>query len=252
MDLDLAETIRRAAAARGVDVPEASGVTWCGGIDGNGGCTVEVATRGDFCPACSAANSRSLRANLLRPARATLPDWAHARFSHPDFARCVDPKLARDAHAWNAAKHSTLALLGDTGMGKTTSAVAICNRILDIAEERALPAERFMFARRLRMVRARDISGSSKRARLGGGDSPEVVEATRASLLLLDELGFEQRDDAIDRILDYRYSTPGKVTIVTSGLSMPQLASRYGEATRRRFTELGPVLEAWKAKAVAS
>jgi len=239
-----------------VDAPAATGagpvVHRCGGRGCMGGCDAVVPQRGDFCQACAEHNSRELRTNLLKNARRSLPDWPEARFDHANFPKRVVLEVARPAVAWRPTtpdgSTNNLTLLGSTGVGKTTAAVAICHRILETAETKAIPAEKFRLARGLRWTAAWDLGAAGRQWKLGDGLPPQIAEAVRAPLLIIDDLGKESRprdteDDAIWTVLDQRYRQRGFVTIVTSKLRMSELGERYGLDARRRFTERGVVVE---------
>lgn len=215
-------------------------------------CDAVVPARGDFCPSCGERYRREVRENLLRAACASLPDWPEARFEHPSFGKRVSAKIAKAATDWRSSSAdgatNNLTLLGTTGVGKTTAAVAICRRILDIATTKDIPSDKFTMARGIRWAKARHIATSSRKWRLGDGDAPELAEALKAPLLVLDELGKEARprdaeEDAIASMLDDRYERKGFVTIVTSNLTLGELGDRYGHATRRRFTTHGALVE---------
>jgi DNA replication protein DnaC len=208
---------------------------------------------------CADFNSRRLRAQLLRQARASVPDSPEVRFGSPLFKSVTasDPlrqKVALAGERWRSMGDDkqpvNLALLGSTGVCKTFVALAIANRILDAAEDPSLAMSTFERARGLRWAKVRDLLAAARRHRLGAGDVPAIADATRASILVLDELGFEQRprdgeQDVLFELLDARY-TARRTTIVTSGRSIAGIIRVYGEALKRRITDRGTVIEAFR------
>ena len=72
---------------------------------------------------------------------------------------------------------------------------------------------------------------------LGKGEAPAVEQAMVADLLVIDDLGWEPKQDTVCMdILAYRYDA-GLPTIVTSGETPADLAARYSAAAIRRITE---------------
>lgn len=209
-----------------------------------GGCDAVVELRGDMCPSCVERDAAERRRLALKRAWSTLPTWPHATFENGALAQIVEPRILEAALAWKST--GSLALLGPTGRGKSTAARAICERILTRADKGEFKGEDFARAAKVRWTKARDLADAARRHKLGDGRSPEEREARAASILVIDELGFEVLvDDVIPRLLDHRYDK-ALPTIVTSGRKVAALAERYGEATVRRFTERATVVEAWR------
>ena len=73
---------------------------------------------------------------------------------------------------------------------------------------------------------------------LGEGEPPIVRDAVAAPLLLLDDVGQEvvAGTAAIAHVIQHRYDH-AKPTLVTSGLTVEQLLSRYGAGVVRRLVE---------------
>lgn len=210
-------------------------------------CGVEVRDRGELCPECSEAESGKMRAMLLAAARGTLPAWTHARMgTGHDLGRYVDRRLLEGVRDWSAFGGLGLVLLGDTGTGKTTLAVAMMAFRLDQAKT----ADQVRVASGIRFVSVPELQLERDQQKLGTeGDGPLMRQAKASTLLVLDEVGFEHdpRAGIAPVVFDvaqwrYRRTLP---TIVTSGLTELGLVSRYGDATKRRLTERAKVVTAF-------
>ena len=177
--------------------------------------TVEIGGRPDFAPAGGDGRGP------VRPAGPRVPPrFAWARFDAPEFAERVPSSEARRRGKLVASNRASATLIGDGGTGKTSLAVAM----LMHAERRG---RRFIAARML--GRARALYG------LGKGEPPLVDLAVRASILVLDDLGAEQawEQSAIPDVIASRYDAM-LPTWITTGLSLAELDSRYGQGLFRR------------------
>lgn len=112
-------------------------------------------------------------------------------------------------------------LLGPTGCGKTSGALFLTA----------------LARNRTTVVRARDLSNAERRHPLGQGIPPEITRAQDATYLVIDDLGSEGSDTgSIQDVLDLRYSR-GSAVIVTTGLTMAELAAHIGPAYVRRIVD---------------
>ena len=149
---------------------------------------------------------------------------------------------------------------GPTGVGKTTALVAVFRSIA--AGEMTLDPECFSFNDGLGAmdepfwVRAADLPLARLSHGLGDGEAELVKDAKRASLLVMDDLGWESRragaDDVISEVIAHRYDE-GRVTWVTTGLRPEQVSEKYGDAFVRRICESGgmpgKVIDVWPKEA---
>lgn len=228
--VDCLSTIASLAAAYGV--PEAVGA-----VVHRCECGVEVAARGDLCAPCSERNSAAFRRVALAKAWGSLPStWDHADLALG--SRCpAHASLLKVAATWKR-DDGNVVFLGKTGAGKSTAAVAGAKRILRRAEATALAVDDMAFAVHLRFMRARDLVADVKNHPYGSRtESPLFRMAAKASLLILDEIGFEPVDPTngpIPRLLEARYDDATKRTWTTSGLTKVEFADRYGEANARK------------------
>lgn len=100
-------------------------------------------------------------------------------------------------------------------------------------------------------VAARAIAVARREAPLGAGEPEAFREWRGASVLVIDELGFESRDPEPDifGLIDDRYARH-RPTVVTSGLTRDDLIARYGFALVRRVAEegLGALVDCYEAE----
>ncbi len=191
-------------------------------------CDAEVRTRGTYCPPCAERESKSLRELYLERASATLPE--------PYPKATVHPALRAVAADWKRA-HGNLVLLGASGTGKTTAMILLAWRILHLAQTRDIGVDDVRWAAGIRFMTAAELGKARIEHALGKSPPPLVRTAERATLLLLDNLGAEKRDDTdIAEVLNERYAACGKLpTVVSTELTRAKLEQRYGVATTRRM-----------------
>lgn len=203
-------------------------------------CGVAVRFYRDVCPDCIVAQrlaDRRLRLGEAHRSLAGLP-WA---VWGGRWTKDASPVIVEAVRLWTRAK-GNLILTGASGCGKTSGAVARSRVILSKAEKGGEP-EDFRFACGIRFAAAVDLATARKQWQLGHGEPPEIETAIDATLLILDELGFEpQTDTAIPELADLRYRK-NRLTITTSGLRESELIARYGEATVRKLTAMGRIID---------
>jgi DNA replication protein DnaC len=133
-------------------------------------------------------------------------------------------------------------LLGPTGIGKSAAAglalrrafvggrVSVGGLALERGGLRSLPAALWQYARAL--------AHAARMHPLGQGECEAITNARGASLLILDDLGLERDPAEIVDVVHERYER-NRPTWTTSGLTLPQLTERYGEAFVRRLGQVG-------------
>lgn len=206
-------------------------------------CGAEVSTWREQCPDCQVKQRKADRGLLLGGAYSTLPAMPGAFWDQLDGR--VNPTVVAALRAWRGGDAGLL-ITGPSGCGKTTACVAKVRLILDTARDKDVPRDKFKFAARMRFVVAADLAIARRQWSLGNGEAPEVKDAIDASLLVLDEVGYESTaDTAIPETIDARYRR-GLPTIVTTGLRFEAVEKRYGEATTRKLLGRGKVVDAWK------
>lgn len=87
-----------------------------------------------------------------------------------------------------------------------------------------------------RIALKRALATCAKWHPLGEGEPPDLVDARKALVLVLDDLGLERDPCEIIDVIHARYET-GLVTWTTTGLGLDELRSKYGEAVTRRLVE---------------
>lgn len=174
-----------------------------------------------------------------------LPDWDWARYGNRSWEQRCDPKLLAFVKAWpvfslDKAKQRlvprSLVVTARTGSGKST---AVCAR-LHLAASNLRKAT---IDGKTTIKYPPPIAWYTEQQLLKASwdDDETMSRARKVQLLVLDELGFAGGDQAakgktpvILDVLCSRYDK-GLATVVTSGMSLDQLAARYGSAIVRRL-----------------
>lgn len=234
-----------------------------------GGCRAIVPTRGAYCDNCTAIGRQRERARLLAKAyksvgnaggdgwdlplawcRADTDEYAAATRRALEAARrfqdAIPARIIANAE-WGRGLGS-LVILGPTRIGKTKTAVAIAHRALDRALAGELDRDAFFFAAGIRFVSGLRLARARIESRYGTKD-PIVELAERASLLILDEIGYEEEQLAIRDLVYARCEDRRKYMIATTGLTWKELDSRYGRAFCERLKESGRVIDLHQAAA---
>lgn len=149
--------------------------------------------------------------------------------------RTIDPKLLSYTARWTWGDPG-VGLLGGTGIGKSTAAALVYRRLLGIGWREG--GEAWERAQRLRWFAADALGRARREHRLGHGDAPELLEAASASLLVLDDAGWDRDPEGVSDVLAVRYER-GAPTLITSGKTLVELAHHYGAAVMRKLVESG-------------
>ncbi len=178
------------------------------------------------------------------------PGMQWARLGSDRFTEKVakpSPRMAKFAERWG--RHvGSLIIWGPTGMGKTAATVAVIHRLLEETKELSMPYKRVRWAYGIRYIKAADLVVARRNSRLGG-EADIIEQANEASLLVLDELGFEEPYNRIPHdVLDKRYdggNFRNKPTIVTTGRKYREFVARYGSSFVRRVSDRGHLINLW-------
>lgn len=179
----------------------------------------------------------SRRRNIL----ATIPAGMHwATFDDPNLASRVSDKRHID-RARSTANAKRVVLLGPAGAGKTSLGVAMIQEAARLAGPDEYPPGVFCHAYRLGTCRIQTAAGT--------GESPLVVQAMRADVLLIDDLGSERQtqNNAVPDVLFERHAED-RSTWITTGLSAKQIAERYGDGIARRVFEHAVIINLGKTE----
>jgi hypothetical protein len=183
-------------------------------------------------PAKSPDGEREERRIEARKILHRLPEFARAGgIGH----RVHDARLRESVAAWGWGAPG-LMLLGPTGIGKSSAAAALLVRLL--VQGWRDGGARWDAARWIRWFSADDLSRARREHPLGRGDAPELYDAEGASLLVIDDAGWDREPDCVSSVLAKRYERK-LPTIITSGRTIEELSVHYGAAVIRRIVDSG-------------
>jgi DNA replication protein DnaC len=203
-------------------------------------CKQTVTLMGAFCEPCDVAEKHERKVQRVHQATRKLAKhlepWLQA--GEAELRRRVHaPRLLAFADKWQPGRGS-LALLGPSGVGKTTAEILCANRLrieAINAGDDTRPITRAMW------VTGIELALDGRESRFGSRDET-LHAAMRAPLLFIDEIGQERSDPRwLLELMDERYFN-NRPTISSSGLQRAELESRYGAGAVRRLTEPGGVL----------
>ncbi len=186
----------------------------------------ETTCRRGLCPACEdaqhAVREALLATNLSIPPRLA---WATG-LDVPELPERVSAPAIAQVRGLDLKRLDRVTLVGPAGGGKSSLAVALAHAW---ARANAHPAF---------FVAAADLGVARQQHALGDGEAGLVRQAMGAKLVILDDLGVEPDigAPAIAHVLHHRYDRQ-RTTIATTGLTIEQLASRYGAGVARRLVE---------------
>lgn len=124
-------------------------------------------------------------------------------------------------------------LVGKPDEGKTTAAYLAVNELWEagLRDDKPFP--------KITVMKAIDLGNARRTHGLGAGDPAIIKLAKSAQLLVLDDLGQdERRDPVMFEVFDARYEL-GLVSIVTSGFTWDSLVTMYSDAMLRRILQAG-------------
>lgn len=178
----------------------------------------------------------------MRWARLGTPEWGKVE--------AKERRVGDFVRRWNRDAGSVL-ILGPTGAGKTAAAIALMFRILNRASKPEETERNVRWALGMKFIDASELGVARRNSKLGD-EAGLVEQAKRASLLVLDEVGFEPFTQVPYEVVNARYLA-GSPTIITSGLlcskrkNVNEFAKRYGAAFMRRITDRGGIINLWES-----
>ena len=227
MDLDLLNALRTRAGLPALDcLPPPTKGFLCPL------CDAEMPVRVWACAPCRAKDRANIRAEVTSAALASVPAiFRSATVGSERVRRFVAP--AALAQALDA--RCSILIGGAAGAGKSTLAAALILRAINTDHPRAGSC---------RWAAADDVVRWHSEHALGRGTAPELAALERAELVVLDDLGAEhatQTNPAIDALIHHRHRA-GLRTIVTTGLTIAQITTRYGAGIVRRLLDRALVI----------
>jgi DNA replication protein DnaC len=169
--------------------------------------------------------------------RSVPPAYEWARFDAPELVARVGSAAAR-ALADGIWSQPKLVFTGAAGAGKTSLAVACLRRWAAQSGRAAV----FLHAYALSIARIQHAAGHGE---------PEIVErAMKCPMVLVDDVGSEREmaGSAIPDVIFVRHAEERPLW-VTTGLTRPQLVTRYGTGIVRRLLERATVIEVTPSRA---
>jgi hypothetical protein len=164
-----------------------------------------------------------------------LPDFLRPRDASELTRRVTDVRLLDRSRAWRVGDRG-LVFAGPTGIGKSSAAAHLFRRLLGVGWRSGGAA--WEFARGLRWFSAAKLSQARREHPLGHGEAPELVRATWATLLFVDDAGWDRDPLGFSEVMAARYER-GVPTVVTTGLTLDELERHYEAPVTRRITESG-------------
>lgn len=193
-------------------------------------CRCGVQTARVPCWDCSRyADRRAQDAEQRNLALASIPPhYAWARLGTSELAKRVQAKEPLETLAKRILASERVVFAGPSGAGKTSFAIA-CLR------ERA-PYGIF--------VSAMDLASARIQSRAGDGEAPTVDLAKRAPLVLIDEVGGEEKTstNAVKPVIWKRLDND-LPTWITTGFNRSELLAMYGDGGLRRLTENATIIQ---------
>lgn len=184
--------------------------------------------------AAALEHARHCRASEALAVRARLPAFVRRAPGSELLARVRDPRLREAVATWDW-EQGNLILMGPSDIGKTTAAAVLFRRLLGrgVASAAEWPRSSSM-----QWFGAVELAGARREHPHGRGEAPDMVDASHASLLFLDDAGWDRDPQPVSEVLDARYKL-GKPTIITTGRSRSGLAGHYGGPVVRRMLDAG-------------
>lgn len=195
----------------------------CGGMTSGGGTPL-------MCWDCAERKDRGARARQLLEG-VVPPEFAWASFASPHLPLRCSGGSRVIGRALEAVGSRRVVLVGGSGVGKTSLAVAM----MRLWVEKRAQAAHFTLSTELASARTRAPFGR---------ESSEVTDANAAPLLVLDDLGADADvpRSAVAEVIFKRHAEQRPLWI-TTWLTPEKMSVRYGDGITRRIFEGARVIE---------
>jgi hypothetical protein len=206
-------------------------------------CGVSIGRNAWACDACIRQHLADLRSQKLAPARSSVPERHRtARFGTRALGEYVRASESVLRGAMQLCSQRVVFIFGPAGAGKTSLACAMLHEVIEAGANLRCSAEVLERARGARFAECYELSMARAKHALGRDTPPELADALRASVLVLDELGREDgRNRDVEAVVSRRYrdSLP---TFVTTWMTPDEIRNRYDEGIYRRLCEGAAVI----------
>ncbi len=206
-----------------------------------------------LCPACSTQRDRDDELGKSRRWLDTMgaDDGAACPYVWADPARAgVSERLATVCPALRPsdprrailgrvlAQQWACVLSGPTGAYKSTAASYLARRVLERGRLAKASPEDVARAKGIVFIAVQTLERKARAWPLGKGECPEIAEARRATLLVLDDVGNEGEvgRDIVQGLVTDRYEK--RPTWVTTGLEREAFGIRYGGNIERKLSRV--------------
>lgn len=178
-----------------------------------------VETMRDTCFACVSKQAQEREAKDEAALAGIPARFAWASLEAPELAQRVKSTKSIEALAKAILEAPRVTIGGPTGSGKTSLAVACLRKVLPHGF----------------LIRAERLARAPIEHHAGQGESPLVLRAKAARVLLLDDLGTDEitKVSAVRDVVFARYDA-GLPTWITTGISSTEIESLYGSGFARR------------------
>jgi hypothetical protein len=200
------------------------------------------------------------RAAESREVLTRLPEFLRSGTPRQLLGRVGSGLIRRAVEGWSwtpnptsGRRSGTLLIMGPSRAGKSAAAAWLYRRL--VAEGVTKGGDGWLLAHRLNWAAASDLESADREHGLGKGPFPGFTDAAYASLLFLDDAGWDKDPRVVSEVLACRYER-ALPTIITTGRNREQLEAHYGPAVVRRMLESGgpgvaKIVDAFTAKGAA-
>lgn len=209
-------------------------------------CNRDIGKNTWICDTCLIVHRAELRDRTLATARATIPEkFRSASFHSLELQQWVRASKAAIRGAYNALKLPIpiITVVGAPGSGKTTLACAMLREVIDQAGKLECDEATLERGKRARFYEAYDLSVARKEHRLGGGEPIDLADAKLASVLVVDELGRDDRSTSDVWKIIHDREAERLLTIVTTWMSQGEIAAAYDGGIARRLFENATLIQ---------